>query len=78
MFFGTAIWAITLHIQSVGGEQKLQIQDGGWKSGRLDFGPLNCWTICSLALLLIQMDGYPTDSCAISPTAFLLINHSMK
>ena len=52
---------------------------GGWISGQLDD-----WTVGPFDYNLIQMDDYPADSCAISPTAFfffkcklLLLNVSM-
>ena len=65
-------------IQSVGSEQKLQDGHqmeiwtiGLWTAGLLDscklwtVGPFDCYNV------KYQMDDYPTDSCAISPTAFL-------
>ena len=55
-----------------------------WKSGRLDFGWLDCWvveirmiglwTVEPFDYNLIQMDDYPADSCAISPRDFLFYN----
>ena len=49
-----------------------------WKSGPLDFGQMNCGTVVNFGLLdhlTITMLNIrlPADSCAISPTAFLLI-----
>ena len=35
------------------------------------------WTVGPFDFNLIQMDDYPTDSCAISPTDFLLL-HLLK
>ena len=39
----------------------------------LEIWTIGLWTVGSFDCNLIQMDDYPADSCAISPTAFLLI-----
>ena len=33
---------------------------------------INCSNLTMIQVDIIQMDDYPADSCAISPTAFLL------
>ena len=37
-------------------------------------GPkIDCSNLTMIQVNIIQMDDYPADSCAISPTAFLLL-----
>ena len=38
---------------------------------------IDCSNLTMIQVDIIQMDDYPTDSCAISPTAFLLFNRLM-
>ena len=39
----------------------------------LEIWTIGLWTVGPFDYDLIQMDGYPADSCAVSPSAFLLV-----
>ena len=42
----------------------------------LEIWTIGLWTVGPFDYNLFQMDDYPADSCAISPTAFLLVPKS--
>ena len=44
---------------------------GLWTVERLEIWTIGLWTVGPFDYILIQMDDYPADSCAISHTAFL-------
>ena len=45
-----------------------------WTVGWLEIKKTRLWIVGPFDYNLIQMDDYPADCCAISPTAFLLIS----